>query len=36
MTLGLNPETFSNNNTRINYKLRHHPYQLDMETGDFY
>ncbi|MBX3255041.1 MAG: hypothetical protein KF862_12940 [Chitinophagaceae bacterium] len=34
LTMGLNPETFSKNNTKINYKLKHHPYQLDMETGD--
>lgn len=36
ITMGLNPEAFSKNNTKIKYKLKHHPYQLDMETGDFY
>lgn len=36
ITAGLNPETFSKNNTKIEYKLKHHPYQLDMETGDFF
>jgi hypothetical protein len=36
LLMGLNPETFSKNNTKVSYELKLHPYQLDMETGVLY
>lgn len=36
LTLGLNPDTFSKNNTKVNYNLKLNPYQVDLETGIIY
>ncbi|MGN6492125.1 MAG: hypothetical protein ACTHLE_09040 [Agriterribacter sp.] len=33
---GIDPEIRSKNSSFVIYRLTHHPYQLDMETGDFF